>query len=112
MGTNCVVYGFISSLKRFPYDGTDNNEPHGGCASAYREGLSVAGRPFADPCSVRSDGCCRRPWWPPLRYRRPVCLLPSAALRPTSGIVSLNKASGGDRSLLIFEELSSLQLFT
>lgn len=31
---------------------------------------------------------------------------------PNSGNVSLNKASGGDRSLLIFEELSSLQLFT
>lgn len=93
-------------------DCTDNNEPQGGCVSACGEVLSVAGCPRVDPCSVMSDGCCRRPWWPPLRYRKPVCLLSSAALRPTSGIVSLNQASGGDRSLLIFEELSSLQLFT
>lgn len=47
-----------------------------------------------------------------LRYRRPGCLFPTAALRSTSGNVSLNKASGGGRSLLIFEELSLLQLFT
>lgn len=52
------------------------------------------------------------PWWPLLHYRKPPCLLPSAALRSTSGNVRLNDASGGDRSLLIFEELSSLQLFT
>lgn len=109
---NCVLYVFISSLTCFPFDGTDNNEPHGACVSACRGGLSVAGCPLAGPCSVRSDGCCRRPWWPLLCYRRPVCLLPSAVLQSTSGIVSLNKAGGGDRSLLIFEELSSLQLFT
>lgn len=42
---------------------------------------------------------------------RDVCSLLECCC-PNSGNVSLNKASGGDRSLLIFEELSSLQLFT
>ncbi len=112
MGMNCVLVCFPKQSKMFSCDGTDNNEPQGGCLTAYREGLHMAGCPLVIPSSVRSDGCRRWPLWPPLPNRRPACLLPSAALWSTSGDVSLNKASGGDRFLLIFEELSSLQLFT
>lgn len=101
-GVKCVLVHFPVHSEMFSCDGTANNEPQEACVSVSREHLPAAPCLWVDPCSVRSDGCCRLP---------PVAFC-CATLRSTSGDVSLNRASGGDRSLLIFEGPCSLQLFT
>lgn len=42
MGMNCVLVCFHKQSEMFSCDGTDSNEPHGGCVSASL-GLSVPG---------------------------------------------------------------------
>lgn len=73
----------------FSRDGTDSNKPLGSCMSA-----SIAGPLYGllvDPCSVLGVMGAADPMGV-LRCERIGSLLPSAALRSTSGNVCLNKA--------------------